>query len=84
MEAAAMSRPTKYHQWTNHQVERLKLCWPTMSKARILELLAPHPWRSIEFMARQYGLRRQGETSRHDWMEICRRHAPVFRLEAAE
>lgn len=58
--------------WTNKQVAKLREHYPSMPRAELLALFAPHPWGSIVKMAFNHGIRRRRPFTK--WRDVCAAH----------
>ncbi len=67
--------------WTNHEIERLRECFPVMSEKEIVLAFPRHPLCSIKSKAQDLRLhkrKRVHEIKRSKWQRICDRHRPVI------
>ena len=66
----------KRHPWTNKEIERLKLYYPTMPWERLEREFYPHPLESIKTVASRSGTRRKRQ--QRDWMKVVAEYKPVI------
>ena len=66
----------KRHPWTNKELERLKLYYPTMPWERLEREFYPHPIESIRTVANSCKVYRM--RPRKDWMKVVAEYKPVI------